>query len=135
MAVLREGSWGPLCPQGAIPTRHREQNAAHRRNASPALWGWGNAPRIQPPTLTPAPKPKPAAGRGEGITTAETSEQHWVWSNSSKEKTAAGFEIPGWCLVGSRARVGSYPNLWCPNYKKKVASGKLVGMASAEGVP
>lgn len=119
MAVLREGPRGPLCPQGAIPTGRREQNAAHRGKASTVPRGWGNMPWIHSPTLTPALKPKPAPGRGDGITTAETSEQHWVWSNSPKEKTAAGFEIPGWCLVGSRAQVGSYPSPWCPNYKKK----------------
>lgn len=80
-------------------------------------------------------KPKPAPGQGDGITKAETSEQHWVRSSSPKEKTAAGFKVPGWCSGGSGAPVGSCPNLWCPRNYKNLAPGKVVGMASADGVP
>lgn len=88
MAVLREGVSGEaLHPQDALSTvqgaacrEQEEDNPSVVRNEEHALRVTLQA------LLSLAPKPKPAPGQEDGITKAETSVQHWVRSNSPKEK-------------------------------------------------
>lgn len=93
MAVLREGVSGEaLHPQDALsPRREQEED-----NSSVVRLGEHALRFTLQNSLSLAPKLKAAPGQEDRITKEETSVQHWVRSNSPKEKAAEGFEAPGW---------------------------------------
>lgn len=94
--------------------------------ASPAWCSCENMPWICSPNLTlPCSKESQNPLQVKKMESLEASEQHWGKRNSPKINSAAGFKVPGWCLGGSGAPVGSYHKPWCPSKCKILAPGKL----------
>lgn len=110
-----------LHPQDALST---VQGAGGKQSQCAEAWGTrlkshspnlafpGSKAKTSSRSRMESPKQRPVCSTGSGAT-------------APKEKTAEGFEAPGWHLVGPEAPVGRYPNIWCPS------SCKSCGMASA----
>lgn len=123
MAVLREGLRGgtasPGCPfhcagsslqgGGGKQSQCGEAWGTRLKSHSPNLAFPGSKAKISSRSRMESPKQRPVCSTGSGAT-------------APKEKTAEGFEAPGWHLVGPEAPVGRYPNIWCAQ-----APANLVG--------